>query len=283
MIPSPLHAQHQAAGAQLGPWEQGEIPLVYRDLDADLAALRQGCGLIDLSCKPLLRLQGPDARRFTNAMFTNNLRDLPVGSGAHNALTDNKGRLQGLADTWLVAEDTVWAVIEGMEREAAFERLDNYIIMDPVELSDESEAWALLSLQGPQAQALSAALGAPEPKTAVTAWGEGWLLRNDRCGHGGLDVLLPREGALALWQAALAAGASPCGVRALDALRLQQGIPRWPVDAGERSFVHELGLRGRVCSFSKGCYIGQEVINRMDTMGKINKKLVGLVAQRPGI
>lgn len=280
--PSPLRGVHEAAGARLGDWEGREIPVIYSDPSADLAALRGGAGLVDLTGAGVLRLEGPDTRRFANAMFTNNVRDLPVGAGVHNALTDNKGRVQGLAETWLVAEDQLLVLLEGLEAQEGFDRLDRFIIMDPVELTDLTPELGVLTLQGPQAAAVLLAAGAPGGERAER-WGDRWVLPNPRVPGGGVDLLVPREVLAQTWDTLVQAGARPAGVRALDALRVAQGWPRWPVDMGERAFLHELGLRDRVCSFTKGCYIGQEVINRMDTMGKINRRLVALEAAAPGI
>jgi aminomethyltransferase len=90
--------------------------------------------------------------------------------------------------------------------------------------------------------------------------------------------VIERERFSEAWSALTAAGATPAGTDALDALRILRGLPRWPQDMPDRAFIHELGIRERVCNFNKGCYIGQEIINRMDTMGKVNKRLTALVS-----
>jgi folate-binding protein YgfZ len=86
-----------------------------------------------------------------------------------------------------------------------------------------------------------------------------------------------------LWEALRGAGAVPVGEEAQEVLRIEAGLARWPVDMGERSLVHELRMVEHYCAFDKGCYIGQEVINRIDVMGQVNKKLYGLQLGIDGI
>jgi folate-binding protein YgfZ len=146
-----------------------------------------------------------------------------------------------------------------------------------VELTDRSEDRTVLSVQGPRASDVLAAAGIPVPIETVTApWGEGFVARCARTRHGGYDLVLPREGAAAAWQAVVAAGAHPAGTVAQEILRVEAGIPRWPADMGERALLHEMRLVERCAAFDKGCYIGQEIINRIDVMGQVKSKLWGL-------
>jgi folate-binding protein YgfZ len=225
-----------------------------------------------------MKFEGPDARRFCNGMFTNNVRNLPVDRGNSNAMVDDKARVQGLLDLWRVSESALLAVLHGVTAEAFEARYAKYIVFDDVELTDEREAVGLLSVQGPDAAAVltRAGLPVPEDEGAIASVESVHVLRRARSVPGGFDVLLPRDVAALTWEALVAAGAAPAGRDALEILRVEAGQPRWPVDMSEKSLVHELRLVERCVSFDKGCYIGQEIINRIDVMGQVTKKIWGL-------
>lgn len=229
--------------------------------------------LFNLDCG-LVLLEGDDTRRFLNSMLTNNFKDLAVGDGNHNAITDRKGKVEGLLDGYMLSPSKALLVLNGMDIEWTLERLDMYIIMDPIELTELSLTHGVLSLQGPEARTLAEAAGLPVPEVAVARIEGGWVLFNDRVDDVGLDIILPSEQLEVLRTKLLELGAKTGSNEDLEGLRIQRGLPRWPADMGKRAFVHELGLRDRVCSFRKGCYVGQEVINRMDTMGKLNRRLL---------
>lgn len=247
--------------------------------DEEVAAARAHAGLLDLSDHGVFSLVGPDARRFANGMFTNNIRALPVGRLNASAMVDDKARIQGLLDLWCVEPDSFLAVLDGVEPETFEARYAKYIIFDDVELTEQSDEWALLGVQGPAAAAVLVAAGLPAPEaegehaTSPEGWRNG---RRSRSVAGGYDVLVPLSGAEAAWARLVAAGARPIGAEAVERLRVEVGYGRWPVDFGEKALPHELRLVQRMCSFDKGCYIGQEVINRIDVMGQVQKKLWGL-------
>jgi folate-binding protein YgfZ len=239
---------------------------------------RTGAALFDLSDHAVMQLVGPDARRFCNGMFTNNVRDLPVGRANGNAMVDDKARIQGLLDLWCTAADTFLAVLHGVTAEAFEARYGKYIIFDDVELTDESAGLVLLSVQGPEAAVVLARAGLPVPaeEGQVQSVEALRVLRRSRSVTGGFDLLVPRDAAAPTFEALRAAGAVPAGRDALEILRVEAGQPRWPVDMSDKSLVHELRLVERCCNFNKGCYIGQEIINRIDVMGQVNKKAWGL-------
>lgn len=245
------------------------------------AALEQGgAAVMDLSWAAGIRLLGDDTQRFLNSMLTADFRSMKPGAGAHSAITDNKGRIQGLLDGYLLQPGVGLLILDGTDADWALERLDMYIIMDPIELTDLRTTHTVLHVAGPAAESLIAQIGLAARDDAATEHGANVVLRCDRVGQG-IDVLVPNDQAASVWDQLVAAGAVPAGFAVYESLRIQRGLPRWPVDMGERAFIHEMGLRDRVCSFTKGCYIGQEVINRMDTMGRVNKRLLGLASDGP--
>lgn len=250
---------------------------------ADAGAARTGAALLDLTDRGVMRFVGPDARRFCNGMFTNNVRNLPLDHLNSSAMVDDKARIQGLLDLWHHAPDTFDAVLEGVTPEVFTARYEKFIIFDDVELTDRSEETALLSVQGPACDAVLTRAGlpvpapaGPTPPGACVHDGEWVIGRRARCVAGGVDLLGPTAEARAMWARLLAAGAVPIDDDAVEQLRVEVGHARWPVDMGERAIPHELRLVERMCNFEKGCYIGQEVINRIDVMGQVQKKLWGL-------
>lgn len=241
-------------------------------------ALRSGGAVVfDASWASGIRLQGDDTQRFLNSMLTADFRSMQPGAGAHSAITDNKGRIQGLLDGYLLGPGVGLLVLDGTDADWALERLDMYIIMDPIELTDLRPTHTVLHVAGPGAVDVLTQAGLSVGDPVASVQGDVTVLRTDRIGPG-VDLVVPNDQAAEVWDALQQAGAVAAGFSVYETQRIRRGLPRWPVDMGERAFVHELGLRDRVCSFTKGCYIGQEVINRMDTMGRVNKRLMGLVS-----
>lgn len=274
---SPLSTK--AAAALTGAVDQIDIPLVMTNTADEVRLARAGAGLVDLGHVQTVRLSGPDARRFTNGMFTNNIRDLQPGECVRSAMCDDRGRVQGLLDVLCTAEDTFEGVLEGVSAEWFESRYGLYIVFDDVEMEVFEDAPWVLSLQGPKAAEILATAGLPQPAPGHHLSTESGVrvANKDRSGLGGVDLIADGDSIVALYDALVSAGAAPIGFLALEQLRIESGRARWPVDGSEKSMVHELGINEEVCSFNKGCYLGQEVINRVDVKGQINKKLHTIV------
>jgi len=244
----------------------------------DVTPFRTGAAVLALPQRHVLDLVGPDARRWANGQLTNNVRALPVGRLNQHAMVDDKARVQGFVDVWCLADQHLRLVTEDVTPEEFSNRYEKYIIFDDVELSDLGGEYAVLAVQGPQAGRVLAAAGLPDPgEEGAFVDAAGVLVgRRARCRAGGVELLVPSAGVDALRGRLLAAGATPVDEAAAEVARVEAGLPRWPVDMGEKALPHELGVVPRMCNFEKGCYIGQEVINRIDVMGQVAKKLWGL-------
>ncbi len=277
LIRSPLFTAQIAAGAQFGEAEGWMVPAQFRTVEEEAADARRSAVVFDLAPHGVLELVGPDARKWANGMFTNNIRDLAIGACNRSAMVDEKGRIQGLLGVARTGEQSLLVVLDGVLPSTFEERYGKFIIFDDVEMTDLSAERTVVHVAGPAAETVLATAGLPFPALgqAVSA-AEVWLLGRDRTGFGGVDVVVPTNAALELWSALREAGASFGGAEALEVLRIRAGHPRWPVDMGERALVHELRLVPACCNFQKGCYIGQEVINRIDVMGQVQKKLWGV-------
>lgn len=298
MNKTPLFASHQHRGATLeilgvqvnasaaagaASTESWLLPERFGDVEAEVDAVRRGAGIVDLAHLGTANLVGPDARRFCNGMFTNNVRRLQPGQGNRNCMCDDRGRIQGLLDLYCTDDDAFQVVLEGVAPAWFEQRYQMYIVFDDVELTvSAGEPW-VLSVQGPDAADVLGRLGLPVPEGdhdhVVVPGAEGpglRVARKDRTGLGGFDLLVPDAVVAETWEAALHAGAMPFGHAALDALRIAAGRARWPDEQAGR-YPHELRIETETCSFDKGCYVGQEVLNRIDVKGTVNRRLFGLV------
>ena len=274
---TPLFSLHGATGATFAEAHGWLLPERWSTPEAECGAARTRAAVFDLARCAVVELAGPDTRRFCNGMFTNNIRAMPVGGGNRSCMVDDKARIQGVLDLYCLAEERFVAVLDGVTPEAFEARYGKYIIFDDVELTDTSRERTVLSVQGPHAAAVLVAAGLPVPTDSVTVpHGEGFVARCARTVAGGYDLVVPRAEAIPTWQAIVTAGAHPAGTVAQEILRVEAGIPQWPDDMGERALLHELRLVERCAAFDKGCYIGQEIINRIDVMGQVKSKLWGL-------
>jgi len=216
-----------------------------------------------------VRIAGPDARRFANNMFTNNVRDLPVGGANRHALTDDRGRVQGFLDLLCEAEDQFLAFVDGPTLEAFIERYDKYIVFDDVEMTPvEGLTGRLLVGPGATDAARTAGLPVPASDSSIAGdWGVAWWQALGPIKRAGLAFAL-RDGSHFE-----AIDVAPPSDRHFTLLRVLAGHPVFPVDTDDKTLPHELGLRDVVLAFDKGCYLGQESINRIDVMGQVKRHL----------
>ena len=279
MSESPLIPDHEAANASFTELDGFRIPLHYGDPESEIQSAASNAGLMDLAHVGTAVLEGPDARRFSNGMFTNNIRDLAVGECNRSAMCDDRGRVQGLIDVHCTDDDRFEIVLEGVTGEWFEERYGLYIVFDDVELSVSNEGPWVLTIQGPDSTAVVAKAGFPTPQTGLHITSDEGIrvASKDRTGLGGYDLIVPTDAIHSVWERLLAAGANRIGHQAMEHLRIRAGRARWPIDGTEKTLVHELRINEEVCNFNKGCYLGQEVINRVDVKGQVAKRLERLV------
>jgi len=253
-------------------------------------ALRAGCGLADLSEMGRLEILGPDRLRFLNAYVTCDVKGLAPGEGAYGFFTNPQGRI--LSDAVVLAhEDRLWLQVAAGQEETIASHLRKYILADRVEVRGLDDMLPLC-LVGPRAAEALGDAELPPPGD--------W--RHLRSMVQGTEVELQRVGRLGaeawtLWVSASIAGplseqllevpgVEPVGSEALEILRVEAGIPRFGRDFGPENFPQETGAAEAV-SYTKGCYLGQEVVARIHYRGGVQKTLRGLVfeegaAPRPG-
>jgi len=249
--------------------------------------LRHGCGLADRTCDRLEML-GADRERFLNAYVTCEVKGLTAGQGAYGFFTSAQGRI--LADLVLLAHaDRLWLALPHGQRPAITEHLRKYLIADRVEMR-QLDDMVPLTLAGPGAAAVLAAL-APGFEQPAAPWGhvramvagtEVVVQRTERLGVPALilwasvSVARPLREELLAWPGGERGGVRPVGGEALEAVRAEAGIPRFGQDFGPQNFPQETGAEEAV-SYTKGCYLGQEVVARIHYRGGVQKTLCGLV------
>ena len=283
-----LHEFHRAHGGRYTEVNGAEAVLDYGDVPAEHAVLGRSAGLLDLSFRSRLCLTGADRARFLHGQVTNDIKGLALGAGRYAALVTAKGRMESDLYIYSLADELLLDFEPGL-RDAVARRLEKYVVADDVQVVDVAPLYGLLSVQGPAAGAAVAALGLfPDlPSTVLhsrkledATLGELYLVNQPRLGTSGFDLFVPAAALAAAAGRLLVAVSSVsgrlCGWPAFETARIEAGIPRFGPDMDETNFPQECGIEQRAVSYSKGCYIGQEVLNRIHTMGHVNRELRGL-------
>jgi folate-binding protein YgfZ len=270
----------------MSPNPQPEIltPAAESQPADQLAALLSSAGIHPLTETVWIRVTGEDRVRWLNGMATNAIQDLQSNHGNYNFFLTAQGRIQGDA-TIFATPDALLLETEAANVPSLIAHLDRFIIMDDVELADISATRTGLLIAGPQAPALLIQLNLPAENLAA-------LQMNSTIWHGGEVTLIhahsPRIPRYELWSdpatiAALttaleAAGATPCDAQTFEALRVLEHTPRYGIDIRNSETAKELpqetayqGSPSRALHFSKGCYLGQEIVERINSRGNVHR------------
>jgi folate-binding protein YgfZ len=285
MTPLALHAFHSGLGATFREAHGIEAVANYGESLLEHAALNESAGVVDLGFRGRLCLTGADRVRFLHGQVTNDVNALHVGEGCYAALITAKGKMVSDLNIYRLDAELLLDSEPGLASTVT-SRLEQYIIADDVQVVDAAPHYGLLSVQGPNASAVVQRLdlGVDLPVNAMSfvrvhdpRRGEVYLVNQARLGRAGFDLYVP-SGALELVAQELAAAVAPekgryCGWDAHEMVRMEAGIPRFGVDIDETNLAPEAGLDSQAISYSKGCYIGQEVIARIRTYGQVTKTL----------
>jgi folate-binding protein YgfZ len=231
-------------------------------------ATREGAALFPELGREVLRVTGGERVSFLHGMVTCDVEGLAAGAVAVAALLTPKGGLVCDARVWRRADDVLLEVGQG-HGERVREHLSRYLISEDAELSNASAEFASLSVVGPLAKA---AVDVVLEKQGVQLSVAASLLP----GRPGADLLVPRALAGQVIEQLLGVGCTLAGAETFEVARVESGLPRHGVDMDEETLVLEAGLE-RAVSYTKGCYIGQEVVARATYRGQVQKKLTGLL------
>jgi len=235
--------------------------------------LREGAALVDLGGRGRIRVTGDDRVRLLHAMTTNHVEQLEPGAGCYAFFLDAQGHI--LADVNLLSETEALVLdTEPETREIVYEHLDRFIIADDVTLEDLTALAATLAVEGPGARDALARIGAPTPEESLesSAWGDRKVLRASVTGGEGWWVHVPAGEKDAFVAEAGLVQATDADVRTV---RLENAHPRYGEDITDSVIPHETQLLHAV-HFSKGCYLGQEIVERVRARGHVNRLLVHL-------
>jgi folate-binding protein YgfZ len=261
-------------------------------LGAEHRALREGCGLLDRSERGKLALSGAGAVEFLNGQVTNELADLRPGEGRYAAFLTPKGKMLGDVRVLAVGEASGGVPAElalDTERialQALFDMIRRFKIGYKVELHKRTVERGLLSLIGPDTEAIARVEEAGSGRLASTEHAN-VALRIDGVAAltvrtvWGVDLLCEAADSARLRDALLARGALAVSEQAAECLRVEHGRPRYGIDMDDSTIPQEAGLNERAVSFTKGCYVGQETVARLHYKGKPNRHLRGLRLSAP--
>lgn len=288
MRPLALHEFHRRFEPRFGRVNGFEVVIDYGHPRAEFEALRETAGILDLGFRSRLCLIGADRARFLHGQVTNDVKGLQPGQGCYAALVTAKGRMQSDLNIYCLTDELLLDFEPGLAT-AVSARLEKHVVADDVQIVDVADACGLLSVQGPAAEAVVRGLEWFEEipaashgsvRAATASPGEVYLMSQPRAGAAGFDLFVPAAALPAAAEKLLAAAAAPgarvCGWEALERARIQAGIPRYGADMDESHFPQECGIEQRAVSYTKGCYLGQEVLNRIHTMGHVNRLLRGV-------
>jgi folate-binding protein YgfZ len=256
----------------------------FGDPQAEFAALRTGCAVYDLGFRAKISLTGNDRVRWLNGMVTNNVRDLAESRGVYAFLLNPQGRILGDMVAYNCGE-SLMVDTDRSQVEKILATFDHYIIMDDVEVNDLGEKLTALGISGPKSrEVLAAARFAVPELLPLQILGMQWmgaectLVRSEEAGRESYEIWLAPEHVKQLWEALLAAGATAAGAEALEMDRIVSGIPLYGVDIRERDLPQETE-QTRALNFSKGCYVGQEIVERIRSRGNVHRKFTGFASE----
>ena len=239
-------------------------------LSPGYVALRESAACLDLSGRGKIRVTGQDRARLLHAMTTNEIEKLTPGQGGYAFFLNAQGRILGDVNV-LCFEDHFLLDTEPETRRKLFEHLDRYIIADDVTLEDVTERMATVAIEGPAATAVLEKAGAPVPEApySFAAWGECSVARLSSTGSTGFFVFTPVSQKAEVVARFAVPAATPEDARVV---RIESGRPRYGEEITERYLVQETGQLHAV-SFHKGCYLGQEIVERVRSRAQIHRVL----------
>jgi aminomethyltransferase len=284
MARTALYQMLSAAHAHMGEYSGAETALVFSDVRSEFQALLTGCGAYDLGWRAKIAVTGKDRVRWLNGMITNNVRDLRVGRGVYNFVLTPQGRIQGDLYVYNKGDHLIVGTAQS-QAENLLKLLGRYIIMDDVQLTDIGEKPTAIGVQGPNSRETLEKAGIAVPQLEPMqlediTWRDIGLsiTRMADQNFETYELWVSAENAPAVWNALLEAGATPVGTEALETFRVFAGIPKFGTDIRDKELPQETGQM-QALSFTKGCYIGQEIVERIRARGNVHRTFTGFMVE----
>jgi aminomethyltransferase len=273
--------------AQIGSYNGVETALNFGSPATELAALRSGCGVFALPWRAQISVTGKDRVRWLHNMVTNNVRDLAVNRGDYNFVLNAQGRILG--DMYIFNRgESLLIETDSRQVEALIPAMKRYIIMDKVEMTPASASQTALGLCGPEASKVLSAAGidangmSPLEMRDLTIDGVSiTIVSGPEKKPGWFELWFESAHTQELWQRLSGSGAQPAGAEALEMWRVLHGIPNYGQDIRERDLPQETAQTDAL-NFTKGCYIGQEIVERIRSRGHVHRQFTGFEFPKGG-
>ena len=298
-IPNPLARLHEEAGAEMQAYDRVQIVSTFGEPEAEYAAIRKAAALIDQPQRGVLELAGKDRLAFLNNLLTNQTwdkaakRGLEAGQGIYAFFLGKNGRI--VADMTAIERGNRTLVeMDARLVEPVRAAFDKYLFGEQVKMTDRAEAIRQIALHGPQALGiLRKASGTELAEISLLGSSEIQLYgvpavvwRDDPCAVPGYHLLIETGSLERVWTGLVEQFGNaeelgrrplrPAGWAAFNATRVEAGRPIFGIDFDDNVLPHETGQIGRAVSFTKGCYLGQEIVARMQARGQFARQLVGI-------
>lgn len=289
MTCSSLFDKHKDFGALFGDSFAWQVPQKYSEIEEEYSAARRSAVVMERPYFGHLHITGRDHADLLHRLTTNELRFLKTGEGQINVFANEKGRI---IDRVILHKfsDSVRLITSPSNDKKVADWIEKYIFTEDVKVENLTSVVTTISVFGPECPQLlgnvfSADLsGRSDRHHRETNWREQTIVvsRTNELGIPGFDITVAINQATELWEELIAKGKQfaliPMGELAYQTLRIEAGWPTYGIDFDEEINPHEAGMLSFI-NFNKGCYIGQEVIARLDTYDKVQKHLMGVILE----
>lgn len=281
-----LDQVHALYGAEFREEDGWRVPANYGDAESEYRSVRDdGAGLIDISTRGRIRVLGSEALVFLNGLVTNDMKTLEENRWMPAVFPNVQGRI--LAAVRIARIMNGYLIdTEGTTHDRVLKTIERFTLAGDFKVADITDSTTMVTVQGKSAKEIvetiaGEAAALDQNGAREIQWRDEplTLMRATHTAEDGFDLIVPTENATALWDSLVEAGARPTGYDAFEKFRIEAGIPRFGRDMDEANVVSETNLDEAV-SYTKGCYVGQEIIVRIKHRGHVAKKLTGLVFDR---
>jgi folate-binding protein YgfZ len=285
MTATALHDTLASASAHLSEYSGAATASDFGNVRAEFQALVADAGVYDLGWRAKISVSGGDRTRWLNGMITNNVRDLAEGRGLYAFLLNPQGRI--LADLNAYNRGSSLLVDTDQSQVGKVLKIfDHYIIMDDVEVAINEKLTAI-GVAGPKAREVLRTAGVETPELEPLQYHDStWrniqltIVRGDTPTVESYELWLAPADVKSVWDTLIKTGAKPVGTAALELLRIASGIPRYGQDIREKDLPQETGQQ-RALHFTKGCYIGQEIVERIRSRANVHRSFTGFEIRGP--
>jgi aminomethyltransferase len=275
------HNDVEASPPRVGAW-----PAHFGNVKDEFAALKSTCGVYNRGARATIQLAGSDRVRWLNGMITNNVRDLAEGHGVYAFLLNPQGHILGDLTAYNRGEHML-VDTDQSQVEKILATFDHYIIMDDVEVTNVTDRVRTIGLAGPNSGIVLKAAGFEVPRlTTLQIADLKWqqadfsIIRGESEAYPSYEIWIAPEHAVQMREILRDAGASLVGSDALELYRIALGVPRYGQDIRERDLPQETEQQ-RALNFNKGCYVGQEIVERIRSRGSVHRKFTGFKIAGP--